>query len=124
MATLGLNHCNLRAHPVMLAQLRDFYCDVIGLCVGPRPPFDNRGYWLYAGSQPVIHLTESVAIEPAPHSFDHIAFSCTELAVFKQRLADYGVAYTESLVPSTTQVQLFLRDPALNGVELNFADGE
>lgn len=122
MATLGLNHCNLRAHPELLGQLRDFYCDVIGLKVGPRPPFDNVGYWLYAGNQPIIHLTESAVIEPVASSFDHIAFSCTELGDFKQRLAQYGVDYTVSYVPQTTQVQLFLRDPAFNGVELNFAN--
>jgi catechol-2,3-dioxygenase len=31
-----------------------------------------------------------------------------------------GISYEVSVVPQTTQVQLFFSDPAGNGVELNF----
>ncbi len=61
MATLGLNHYNLRADHALMEKLRDFYCDIVGLVVGFRPPFGSRGYWLYAGEQAVLHLSEAAA---------------------------------------------------------------
>ena len=39
MATLAFAHYNLRAPRKLLDELRDFYCDVVGLRVGERPPF-------------------------------------------------------------------------------------
>jgi catechol-2,3-dioxygenase len=125
MATLGLNHFNLRAHPELLEQLRDFYRDVVGLEVGFRPPFDSAGFWLYAGDQAVLHLSTAATTEPrSVHggtTFDHVAFSCTGLPEFEDRLARHGIKFRTGRVPETSQVQLFLRDPAGNGVELNFA---
>jgi len=44
----ALNHINLRAPDALLATLRDFYCEVVGLREGPRPAFGSRGWWLYA----------------------------------------------------------------------------
>ena len=29
---------------------REFYCQVVGLRVGERPPLEFPGYWLYAGA--------------------------------------------------------------------------
>ena len=37
---------------------RDFYRDVLGLTVGPRPPLPFTGYWLYAGGAPCVHIAE------------------------------------------------------------------
>src|SRR6185437_13807968 len=41
---------------------RDFYCEVVGLSVGERPPLAFPGYWLYAtsdGSGPAcLHVAE------------------------------------------------------------------
>jgi catechol-2,3-dioxygenase len=125
MATLGLHHFNLRAQPELLEKLRDFYCNVVGLAVGHRPPFNIPGYWLYAGEQPVLHMSEAAAGDVrATHTattFDHVAFNCTDRAGFEARLARLGIQYRTVRVPHTNQVQLFVRDPAGNGVELNFA---
>jgi catechol-2,3-dioxygenase len=126
MPTLGLNHFNLRAPQELMEKLRDFYCDVVGLTVGMRPPFKFSGYWLYAGEQPVLHLAEAAAGEvraaDTATTFDHVAFNCTGLAEFEGRLARLGIRYRMNRVPQTNQVQLFVRDPAGNGVELNFAN--
>ena len=59
----GLNHINLRAPAELLAVLRDFYRDVLGLTVGPRPGFDSDGYWLYAGGHAIVHLSTQRAGE-------------------------------------------------------------
>ena len=125
MPTLGLNHYNLRAPRDLLEQLRSFYCDVVGLTVGARPPFQSVGYWLYASGQPILHLSESRPGEPpsagAALTFDHAAFSCAGRSEFERRLAQLGIAFETAHVPGTKQVQLFFNDPAGNGVELNFA---
>lgn len=127
MPVLGLDHFNLRADPALTARLREFYVEVIGLHEGWRPPFDFPGHWLYAGEQPVLHLVADASM-PAPPSpprsaLDHVALRCSGLAEVEQRLRERAVAVRRSAVPGTAQVQLFVVDPAGNGVELNFADG-
>ena len=37
---------------------REFYCQVVGLSVGDRPPLEFPGYWLYAGDAPCLHIAE------------------------------------------------------------------
>ena len=125
MPVLSFSHYNLRAPRELLESLREFYCEVVGLTVGARPPFQSFGYWLYIGSHDVLHLSEAGADEErtvgVKTSFDHVAFSCTDRADTEQRLSRHGVAYTVAQVPGTGIVQLFLQDPAGNGVELSFA---
>ncbi|MCM8612339.1 VOC family protein [Accumulibacter sp.] len=125
MLTLGLNHYNLRAPRPLMEQLRRFYCEVVGLLPGERPPFASFGYWLYAGDQPVLHLSETRAGDPpvpaGASTFDHAAFTCRGRAEFERKLEQAGIAFTKARVPGSAQVQLFIQDPAGNGVELNFA---
>jgi catechol 2,3-dioxygenase-like lactoylglutathione lyase family enzyme len=119
-----LNHYNLRASRGMLDRLRDWYRDTLGLKLGERPPFGNFGYWLYADGRPILHLSEEGRGEthPAPGSgtFDHVAFTCSGIAAMRARLDALGIPYRSADVPLTSQRQLFLEDPAGNGVELNF----
>lgn len=124
MPAIGLHHYNLRAPAPLLAQLRDFYCDLVGLRVGERPPFASTGYWLYAGEQAVLHLSTAldgdIRHTAMPTTFDHAAFACTDFAAMRAKLAARGIAYTADEVPLLKQRQLFFSDPAGNGVELNF----
>ncbi len=124
MPVAGLNHYNLRAPRPLLDALRDFYTDVIGLEEGWRPPFRSHGHWLYAGERDVLHLTETAAGESrAPGiatTFDHIAFTCTDAAAMEARLRQHDVDCVVDEVPLLAQKQIFLRDPAGNGIELNF----
>ena len=128
MATLGFSHYNLRAPRALLESLRAFYCDVVGLAVGERPPFVTFGYWLYAGGHDVLHLSESAADEAralgVSTTFDHAAFRCAGRGEFEHRLAECGIDYKVAQVPATGVVQLFFKDPAGNGVELNFTDAD
>jgi len=126
MPAIGLNHYNLRAPRGLLEELRDFYCDVVGLKVGERPPFPSAGYWLYTGKDAVLHLVE---IRPGeqrathtPTTFDHAAFTCTGFAVMRDHLVKLNIPHTIQEVPLTGQKQIFFSDPAGNGVELNFAE--
>ena len=125
MLTSGFSHYNLRAPRELMEQLRAFYCEVVGLRTGERPPFKRFGYWLYAGERDVLHLAESdpgEAIEiGAATTFNHAAFNCSGRREFERKLTDVGLKYSVARVPLTGQVQLFFQDPAGNGVELNFA---
>lgn len=126
MTVLGLNHVNIRAPQVELDGIRDFYIDVIGLHMGYRPPFPGYGYWLYAGSQPLVHLHETVAgdqrLKGVGVSLDHFAFTCENRAAVEARLARLGIASTSKSIPGTGLQQIFLHDPAGNRVELQFAE--
>jgi catechol 2,3-dioxygenase-like lactoylglutathione lyase family enzyme len=46
----GLQHYTIE--PSDLERTKDFYCDVLGLENGDRPPLDFPGYWLYSGGTP------------------------------------------------------------------------
>jgi len=134
--TLGLNHFNLRVPASELATLRDFYVDIVGLTVGPRPPFTSVGTWLYAGDSAILHLSQMHSGETAVpgdrpalahdvrdrrSAVDHIALSCTHPDEYTARLERHGVSYTRTEVPLTRSVQLFFRDPSGVAVELIFA---
>jgi len=123
MSVTGLNHYNLRAHRQLLDELRLFYVAVVGLTPGPRPPFKNFGYWLYAGKQDVLHLSEAAPNEERAvdvvSTLDHVAFTCTDFRAASARLQQHNVSYTTDEVPLTGKRQLFFNDPAGNGVELN-----
>jgi catechol-2,3-dioxygenase len=124
----GFSHYNLRAPRDLLEELRAFYCDVVGLTVGERPPLRSFGYWLYAGGNAVLHLSECAPGEQrstnVAGTFDHAAFACIGRAEVERRLAQLGIRYETAHVPGTGQVQLFFSDPANNGVELNFAHAD
>jgi catechol 2,3-dioxygenase-like lactoylglutathione lyase family enzyme len=119
-------HINIRVPAHELALCRDFYCDVLGLRVGPRPPFESNGFWLYAGAAPVVHLVQMSAPQAAPEVshggsvLDHVAFGCSGLQAALGRLQRHGIAYTISQVPVLNQTQVTVKDPAGVGIELSF----
>jgi glyoxylase I family protein len=124
MGVRGLNHFNITASADLIERVREFYVEVLGLAVGERPRFRREGFWLYAGAEPVVHLTvcddEDARDADARSAFDHVAFSCEGLQEIVERLERKGVAYELNEVASLGQVQLSLRDPAGVGLELNF----
>jgi len=128
MPIRGLHHINLRGSPTQIRQMREFYCNVLGLREGPRPPFQSSGAWLYAGQFPLVHLVEDLS---APHgasrdapAVDHVAFVCQGLDELRQRLETQGVAYSISHIPMTGEVQVNVRDPSGMKVELAFSPGD
>lgn len=124
MSVIRIDHYNLRATRELLDELRDFYSTILGLEVGYRPPFRSFGYWLYAGENPILHLSEASPGEirecDAKNTFDHIALACTNLQHFESHLREKAIDYRRAEVPQTGQIQLFLTDPAGNKIELNF----
>ena len=128
MPITGFAHYNLRAPRQLLDELLLFYTQVVGLEQGERPPFLRFGYWLYAGPQDVLHLTEASADEGrSTHTattFDHASFNCTGRKALEQKLLRCGVPFSICHVPQTGRVQLFLKDPAGNGLELIFSGAD
>ncbi len=124
MTVKGFNHYNLRAPRAVLDTLRDFYCSVVGLTQGDRPPFRSFGYWLYADRRDILHLSEArpdeVRATNVATTFDHVAFTCSGFAATEAHLMRHGISYRVSEIPQTGQRQIFFRDPAGNGVEFNF----
>ena len=109
---------------------RDFYCNALGMRVGPRPPLAFLGYWLYVGETPCIHIGEwksytehskSQGIpvtKPAPGTgpVDHIAFNGEDFDGILAHLQKHGVSAHVNHVPGGALRQLFLLDP--NGVKI------
>lgn len=126
MTSTGLNHINLHAHRELLDALKDFYCGVVGLHVGARPAFRNFGYWLYAGDKAVVHLWEADPDEErhanVAGTFDHVAFDCANRVEVEAALRRSGIPYRTAQAADSGVVQIFLTDPAGNGVELNFVN--
>lgn len=123
MGVIGFNHYNLRAPRALLDTLRAFYTEVVGLREGPRPAFRSFGYWLYIGTHDVLHLSEcppdEIRATDVLTTFDHVAFTCDDGDAMEQVLARHGIEYRVAHVAQTGVRQIFFRDPAGNGIELN-----
>lgn len=126
-----LDHYNIIANQGVIDRVINFYTQILGFEVGPRPDFDIAGAWLYREGNPLLHLAvvdrpdESTPglYETITGSLHHIAFECQGLDEFKSVLEENGIDYYQTTVPGTTIEQLFLHDPAGLGVELSFKAG-
>jgi catechol 2,3-dioxygenase-like lactoylglutathione lyase family enzyme len=119
---VALDHVNIRTARV--DALAAFYCDVLGLTRGPRPPFPFAGAWLYCGDGAVVHLVEAPAplasIATVEPSLSHFAFRATGLAAFVARLREAGVPHRVACLPGSRVVQVNLRDLDGNALHVDF----
>jgi catechol 2,3-dioxygenase-like lactoylglutathione lyase family enzyme len=116
-----------------IEQTRDFYCRVVGLSVGERPPLPFPGYWLYAGATPCLHIAQRSAyrehaaqlglgvVETASAAgpVDHIAFNATGYDELSAQLEANGVPAVRNTIPGGGPRQLFIEDPNGVRVEIN-----
>ncbi len=125
MPVIEINHINLRSDRETMHKLRDFYCDIIGLTVGKRVASTTYGYWLYIGDNDVVHLAEYKTATPPQidvhGTYDHVSFTFTDMPSMEAHLIKHGVPYTTRLLANGVR-QINLKDPAGNGVELNFEE--
>ena len=120
---LSINHIQLVAEKDLVLKLRNFYCDVVGLTEGFRPPFERFGFWLYIADKDVLHLItpkEGDGRSSQKSSFDHVAFKTDNYHGVLKRLKTLNIVYEEKPIPGMAAHQIFLKDPAGNRVELNF----
>ena len=114
---------------------KDFYCEVLGLREGERPPLEFPGYWLYLGEVACVHVAErgayaaharTIGLDASGQAqgsgaIDHIAFAASDYEEVAGRLERHGIEAIENAIPAAGLRQLFVRDP--NGVliEINVA---
>ncbi len=129
MPATKLDHINIRT--TQPEETRDFFVDVVGLRDGERPPFNFNGYWLYAGEQAVIHLTDArdagahgMAEGRAGAAIDHVSFRMTGYAALRSLLKERNIPFETRVVPRNGDVQIFVDDPNGVTVELTFLGSE
>jgi catechol 2,3-dioxygenase-like lactoylglutathione lyase family enzyme len=136
---ISLNHFSIRTLDTDACER--FYAGLLGLKVGPRPPFPFPGLWLYAGdtsdyANAAVHIIGIDRHDPeglkrylgdkdeaalkGTGVVDHVAFFATGLADTLARLAAHGVPWRERTVPLLGLHQVFVDDPNGVVVELNF----
>jgi catechol 2,3-dioxygenase-like lactoylglutathione lyase family enzyme len=107
---------------------RDFYTNMLGLTVGPRPDFPFKGHWLYCGGSPVVHLVDRKEAESRhgvrgaadTGALDHVAFRGVDIEAMRATLRAANIAFRDTGVPGGRLRQIFLPDPDGVLVELNF----
>lgn len=122
MPLTWLDHVNIRT--ANLQAMTRFYADVLGLALGPRPPFSFDGAWLYCGDQAAVHLVSRQHVSTAQSSIDHFAFRATGLAEFVIRLKANDVPYRITIVPQLELRQVRISDPDGNRIEVAFPPEE
>ncbi len=141
--SITLNHFSIRS--LDLPACERFYCDLLGLKLGPRPPFPFPGLWLYQGDTTVwanaaVHIIGVDQNDPdglkrylgerdeaslkGTGTVDHLAFFATGLATTLARLREHGLPLRERTVPVLGLHQVFLDDPNGVVIELNFPAAE
>lgn len=141
--TYSLNHFSIRTTD--LDATRVFYESVLGLTVGPRPPFPFPGLWLYNGdhanvANAMVHVIGIDKNDPeglkrylgdrdvsslhGTGAVDHVALMTTGLEAMLAHLKRLGVSCRERTVPAIGLHQLFLDDPCGLVVELNYPADE
>src|SRR5579872_6796118 len=112
---IAFNHVNIRVGDQ--EAVRDFLIAVIGLKVGPRPPFAFHGYWLYLDDLPVIHLAPREA--PGEVGWvNHIAFSGYDYETKTADLKAKGLAFRSQTLPGSDVRQICVSGPEGIRVEL------
>ena len=130
-----LDHYSIRTAD--LSATRNFYVDVMGFEVGPRPEFPFPGVWLYQGGIAVVHVigidpTDSRGLqdylgdrgatdEGGSGMIDHVAFAATDIDAVRARITASGLEFRERQVPAMQLRQIFVNDPSGITIELNFA---
>ena len=124
MPVTEINHYNLRATREFMHVLKDFYCNIVGLKEGVRIASKSYGFWLYIGDNDVLHLSEYQG-EGEPElnvngTFDHVSFTCTDMPTMVAHLKAHHITYTTRDLSLIRTHQINFKDPAGNGIELNF----
>ena len=145
-----IDHYSIRTLDVEAS--RKFYTEIIGLKVGPRPPFNFPGLWLYsheppvdldhaAGDYGIVHVmgvdlahpqglidtlgyVNPDTLQGGTGALDHIALAVTGREEMIERCRRGGVSFFERTVPTLGIHQVFIKDPNGVTIELNFPAAE
>lgn len=121
---LSLGHVTV--HSADFEQSERFYCDLLGLRIGPRPAIPVPGRWFYLGDEAVVHVLPrpAAAMPEGRHGaegvIDHFALNAEDRPAVEQRLRAAGLAFESRRLADSDRWQIFLRDPDGVRVELCF----
>lgn len=121
---LSLGHVTVRSAD--FERTERFYCDLLGMRVGPRPAIPVPGRWLYVGDEAVVHILPRIvdAVErrqgDASCAFDHFALNAEDRPAVERRLRAAGQPFESRRLADSELWQIFLRDPDGVRVELSF----
>jgi catechol 2,3-dioxygenase-like lactoylglutathione lyase family enzyme len=118
---LSLGHVTLRSAD--FERTEQFYCDLLGMRVGPRPAIPIPGRWLYIGEEAVLHVLPRQTEPPhdAQPVIDHFALNADNLPAFEDTLRAAGQRFETKPLADSGIRQIFLTDPDGARVELSFA---
>jgi lactoylglutathione lyase len=121
MRATRFNHVSIHAYD-MEESLR-FYIDVLGMRHVPSPDFSFHVEWLELGDQQ-LHLF--LRDTPAPE-FHHIGFDVDDFEAAYLVAGERGLFDSDAGSPNVRElndgsVQMYLRDPAGNLIEINWPD--
>lgn len=117
-----LDHVTVRTAD--LEATRTFFEDVLGLAVGWRPAFSFPGYWLYAGTNAIVHLVPRTGADGTTRgdALDHAGFLLTDHDAHVGRLTALGLRFTKTALPEIGERRLFAETPGGVMIELLFRD--
>ena len=105
-----------------------FYAEMLGFTVGPRPAFNFPGVWLWNDGKPILHVIEKPEIPSGSGVIDHMAYWASDLKGYVAKLKAKKHAYDLRRLPQggfgEGMWQLFFDDPNGAKVELDFAPNE
>lgn len=122
---MRMDHTTLQTNT--LEATKDFFCEVLELRPGDRPPFDFPGYWLYNAmdEHPIIHLigTEE-RVGDDTGTLHHLAYlgDPARYDEFDTRISAMDCKQDRRVVPGSGIRQIFVTGPHNIFVELNFPE--
>ena len=121
MRATRINHVSISATD--LEESTRFYVDVFGMRRVPAPDFEHPVVWLELGDQQ-LHLFGRDT--PAP-DYHHIGFEVDDFETAYKIACERGLFDKDAWSPDVRvlndgAVQMYLRDPAGNLVEINWPD--
>jgi lactoylglutathione lyase len=116
-----INHVSIRAND--LEESARFYEELFGMERLPTPKFGQPVVWLRVGDQQV-HLFEQGSDVPRYH---HLAFDVDDFEAVYVRAKELGLLDPETFGPPVREhpagwVQMYIRDPAGNLLEIDWPD--
>ena len=121
MKATGFTHVSIRAHD--LDESTRFYEEIFGMEEIPAPDFPFSVRWLRVGDLQ-LHLFHS---EEAPSHGHHFGIDVDNFEVAYEKVSKLGVREKEGYFSNLYElpdgaVQMYIRDPAGNMVEINWRD--
>jgi len=128
----SINHFFIRAENI--ESTKDFYVQVLGFEIMPRPDFPFPGYWLGVNRSIQVHLgpsnipnrekyylgTPHDAVNGQTGVIDHVAFLAEDPQEFVDKFKSINLPFFPRYFSESKLYQIFLNDPNNVMIELNF----